>query len=260
MSAKDLNNITPTSWLGTSHINAALSLLRKKVDQLIIGGLFNVEYGCFAEFPPVNTPKWLQIIHNGMDHWVLAARGFFFDDNNDLASLEERPTVYIFDSLQHMKANPLVVACCASLLYTKEKELQISFMYNQRQNNGYDCGVFAIAFAMALIEGNNPCHMTFDTRQLRKHLKNCLKSGEMTSFPQQSHRGPTDRTICFSTNVEVFCTCRRPARFSRSKGMEKSEEMAECVDCNEWFHRDCVKIPANVFKTKHIQWRCPACV
>ncbi len=169
MSAKDLNNITPTSWLGTSHINAALSLLHKKVDQQNIGGLFNVEYGCFAEFPPVNKPKWLQIIHNGMDHWVLAAHGFVFDGNNDdLALIKQRQVVYIFNSLQHVKANPLVVAFCASLLYTKEKE-QISFMYNQRQTNGYDCGVFAVAFAIPLTEGHNPCHKTFDTRQLRKH-------------------------------------------------------------------------------------------
>lgn len=41
-----------------------------------IGGLFCVTIGGSLEFPKVDEEKWMQIIHTGKDHWVLAAKGF----------------------------------------------------------------------------------------------------------------------------------------------------------------------------------------
>ena len=135
---------------------------------------------------------------------IVAAHGFVFDEG----PVGKYPVVTIFDSLQTMKTNSLVVACCASLLFTQETKFEINFIKNQRQLNGYDCGVFAVAFAMSTIERQNPCNLTYNTRQIRNHLRNCLQLGEITLFPQISHmgNGPKDRNIGSSVNIEVFCS------------------------------------------------------
>ena len=41
----------------------------------------------------------------------------------------------------------------------------------QQQGNGYDCGVFAIAFAVSLVFGENPSQLVYNPAKLRNHLK-----------------------------------------------------------------------------------------
>ena len=53
----------------------------------------------------------------------------------------------------------------------------------QQQENGYDCGVFATAFATCLVSYVPPGTVEFDVAQLRKHLFQCLKAGKMKLFP-----------------------------------------------------------------------------
>ena len=45
----------------------------------------------------------------------------------------------------------------------------------QQQFGGPDCGLFAIAFAMALVNGQDPAALTFDQGVARKHLRLCLQ-------------------------------------------------------------------------------------
>lgn len=53
----------------------------------------------------------------------------------------------------------------------------------QQQLNGSDCGVFAVAFATCLVYGTNPQDFMFHIPQMRPHLLECLKDGEMRLFP-----------------------------------------------------------------------------
>ncbi len=45
----------------------------------------------------------------------------------------------------------------------------------QEQIGGLDCGLFAIAFAVVLINGQDPAALTFDQGAARKHLQLCLQ-------------------------------------------------------------------------------------
>ena len=62
-------------------------------------------------------------------------------------------------------------------------DLHIIYLKSQQQNNGFDCGVFAIANATALALGKNPVGLLFDMTKSREHLVKCLKNRKMEHFP-----------------------------------------------------------------------------
>ena len=49
----------------------------------------------------------------------------------------------------------------ANLLTTEELAINVLFMDVQMQSGGYDCGLFSIAFATALVFGKQPGHFLF---------------------------------------------------------------------------------------------------
>jgi len=53
----------------------------------------------------------------------------------------------------------------------------------QQQENGSDCGVFAIAFDTCLVYGCDPKEYTFNISRMRPHLIECLRTGTITLFP-----------------------------------------------------------------------------
>ena len=65
----------PDYCLRWSHINAAMNLLQCTFPEL--GGFFKVQHGGDLTFPKETEAKWIQIIHTGGFHWVVAAYGFF---------------------------------------------------------------------------------------------------------------------------------------------------------------------------------------
>ena len=49
-----------------------------------------------------------------------------------------------------------------------------------------DCGLYAIAFAMAIFNEMRPEELLFDEKHMRPHLKACLLDGQMRhAFPMQ---------------------------------------------------------------------------
>ena len=82
-------------------------------------------------------------------HWILLAKGFLDTDS-----------VLVFDSIEFTpQSQPHVVNCICRL--EKPIERAITFWSNscQRQGNNFDCGVYAIAFAVSLAFGDNPSHV-----------------------------------------------------------------------------------------------------
>ena len=60
------------------------------------------------------------------------------------------------------------------------------FILIQTQDNGSDCGLFAIAFAFELCKGDHEAlaqGRKFDTEKMRQHLVDCFENDEMQSFP-----------------------------------------------------------------------------
>ena len=111
------------------------------------------------------------------------------------------------------------------------------FLLLQKQTNMSDCGVFAIAFAMAICNRQRPELLCFDITKMRRHLYNCLEDGLMRHFPAShwQRRHETRTKI-----VKVFASqCR----------LQEEGKMICCDRCLEWYHTICeVNVPA-------IAWR-----
>ena len=63
----DDDRITNTSFLTSDQINAAQTILKKQFPE--IGGLFCPTLGASLDYPAVDSTKWLQILHDGDEHW-----------------------------------------------------------------------------------------------------------------------------------------------------------------------------------------------
>ena len=61
-----------------------------------------------------------------------------------------------------------------SILKHEGKFVKFHMITVQRQVGGTECGVFAIAFAVALSFGLNPTKLIFDQSKMRTHLITCL--------------------------------------------------------------------------------------
>ena len=53
----------------------------------------------------------------------------------------------------------------------------------QQQQNGFDCGVYAIVFMVPLVYKEDLTSIPFDEKQLQDHLYDCYKQGRLIPFP-----------------------------------------------------------------------------
>ncbi|KAK0073106.1 hypothetical protein PV325_010275, partial [Microctonus aethiopoides] len=53
----------------------------------------------------------------------------------------------------------------------------------QQQPNGYDCGVFFIAFAITLLHGLAPESVRYEHEKMRSHLLHMLTANRIEHFP-----------------------------------------------------------------------------
>ena len=97
----------------------------------------------------------------------------------------------------------------AALLATKHKIITLKHMDVQMQSGTYDCGLFAIAFATALVHNEHPGKFLFNQDSLRQHLMKCLELGEMTMFPVKRTRRNAGR-IKSKDIIEIHCSCQMP--------------------------------------------------
>lgn len=159
---------SPSGWLDCDIIQEAQVLLQKVNPG--IAGFQRPTLGPVRNFEIV-TSEFIQILHVGNSHWVC------------VSSIGCNPgDVKLFDSLFRNIVLSEVedqVKCLVGEEYFK----QINPVSVQQQNNGSDCGIFAIAFATCLAYGSAPEMTHFDTKQMRRHLLECLKSESMEIFP-----------------------------------------------------------------------------
>lgn len=88
--------------------------------------------------------------------------------------------VNLFDSLSHDIIEREVKEQVESSM--ADSNVEITSMPVQQQQNGSDCGIFAIAFSTCIVFDLDPRDMTFDIPRMRPHLSQCLKDGIITPF------------------------------------------------------------------------------
>lgn len=96
--------ITHSNYLNTGDINLAQVILKRL--HPTIGGLYCSTMGATLEFPPAQGDQWLQLIHNGSNHWVCVAKGFSQPNH-----------VLVYDSMPSTPwKNDHILSCMSSLL------------------------------------------------------------------------------------------------------------------------------------------------
>lgn len=153
----------------------------------------------------IEPGEFVQILHNGHGHWLtISTVG------------NEHPQVEVYDSA-YSCCPTICKAQIAALLSTSQPAIELRFMDVQMQAGGYDCGLFAIAFATAVVLGQHPGLFCFDQRKMRQHFKTCLEQGCITMFPLKKMR----RRIKVKTTepIPVFCHCRMPELTQTTNGL-----------------------------------------
>ena len=88
----------------------------------------------------------------------------------------------MYDSLYKTVSKDLV-HLIASMVYRPLSDLRMVMMDVEKQSNGSDCGVLAIAYAFDICSGSNPCVVRFDHSKIRQHLATCLENCQFSRFP-----------------------------------------------------------------------------
>ena len=65
-------------------------------------------------------------------------------------------------------------------------KIPVTFLKVQKPSDGYNCGLFAIAFAAELSNGTSPMDACFDIRKIRSHVITYLESKTTTPLPKAS--------------------------------------------------------------------------
>ena len=124
----------------------------------------------------------------------------------------------------------------------------MEFVEVQWQNGSDDCGVYAIAFAVALSLGKDPGTLTFAESDIRKHLFNMLNNKKLQLLPVIKNRKGV--RVTQGEPIQVYCSCRMP----------DVGEMIECSGCGEWYHMpSCKTADQDALNDTNIHWYCHCC-
>ena len=108
----------------------------------------------------------------------------------------------------------------------------------QQQGNGYDCRIFAIAFATDIAYNHKPEQRTYNQSVMRKHLLAQLENETMTPFLQQTERVKRGEEV--THRFPFYQKCRVPF-FEDDSKEGKGLFIAFCSVCENGTTRD-VKI------------------
>ena len=236
-------------WLTDSIIVAVQNLLKKHTEGKIVGWQSTQlckRKGMFKPLP-LGVP-FVQVINEGEKHWLSTS-----NVKSTTKSVYDG-TVKIYDSTWSQQSTPSLttIQSICSFLKSPAKRLLLEYVDIPRQENGSDCGVYALANATELAFGGNPQLCIWEVAKMRGHIISCLEKGYMTPFPKQGKRrvGLGGGRKVPSTTVALYCVCRMP---------DDGSKLIQCKRCLEWFHLSCVQLDSTKSYTR-VRWSCPDCI
>lgn len=223
-------------WLTSDTIDMASYLLAKEY-QDIDGFQSVLLYSAISHGGIVGTPqkKFVQILNICNSHWVTASN--VFCNKNQLC---------VYDSLRS-PLDPKTQQILSWLLRPQSDNFMVLQPAVQQQTNFSNCGVFAIAFAYAVCQGQPPELCLFTEGRLRAQLYGSLAKNSI-KFDMKTIESKVNVNIA-QTKVPVYCVCRTA---------HYHELMVQCFMCQEWYHPTCVEIPETVIGNDET-WLCQKC-
>ena len=157
---------------------------------------------------------FVQVLHLSGNHWV-AATSIGCESNR----------VKVYDSLYRELSNEHkehLYTSLAAMLQTSKRNMIIDWPSMVQQSGTADCGMFALAVAISLCNGDDPSTQAYDQRVMRAHLALCFECGVcVLSFPVK--KLSSNVTAKVEVTEELFCHCRMQYR--------KGQFMIECARC-----------------------------
>jgi hypothetical protein len=163
-----IQNILSGEWLTDREIFWGLFLLRNQYGH--VGGLEDtVVMAAGKSLNPAIQALNVYILHTEGNHWVTVCLG------------DACVGIWVYDSL----ACGRVAEDIKKQIEHVTNEDQFCLAPTQQQTNSQDCGLFAIAFAVDLVEGFNPCGIQYDESLMREHLASCIRAEHILPFPRR---------------------------------------------------------------------------
>ena len=202
--------------LTDAHITTSMDILSKNHPIMVQPPSVFLANG--YDYCPFET---IQIAHNSALHWVL------------LSSM--KGVVSIYDSLQ-MKPTESLLLQIKQLFSPDDALPAIKEMSCRKQLGGADCGVFAIAYAVDILEGNNPERIRYEQTKMRKHLVECLEAGKFTPFPRYRNtddevQSPSRTRHQSQSQGDSWIT---PKRYNLRSQSRKGEDIPTVVTSNQY--------------------------
>ena len=157
----------------------------------------------------VHGGEFVQILHTRTVHWITISNVGC-----------RQGTINYFDSL-YRKVSSQSLKQIACIMFVNN-EITIDVIPVQMQQNGTDCGLFAIAFATSILHGEHPAIVKYD--QMRSHFVKCIKAGRIENFPKRE--GAVRRGRQEVLKIPISCSCRLPITPD-----EKSDNTIDCCPC-----------------------------
>lgn len=224
-------------WFTSEHINMAMYYMANKFEH--IDGFFDSEIiSCVRRNSSIEYPtsKFVQIINVKKSHWITISNLRCSDSHID-----------VYDSMRssYQDRDKFLMWYLGRSFCTKSLTLLQHDV--QQQSNAYDCGPYAIAFALTLCLGIDPSMCSYDEEGLRSGIRQIFASEELIPLQSGHRRSGLPRTI----DVEIYCICQVAYQG------DGTANMVDCDMCGRWYHDDCVQAPKSSLRQT---WHCHDCI
>ena len=71
-----------------------------------------------------------------------------------------------------------------SLLFVQVPNMMVTVLPVKKQQDNHNCGHFAVAFDIEILDSKSQIDAVFHVPQLRNQLTHCLESGALAPFPK----------------------------------------------------------------------------
>ena len=158
-------------WLNDNLIDAAQKLICQVTGKIeCYQSALNSQKKSVPYYPVGN--EHLQLLHDGANHWLLSCN--FNGGVHVLGSLRTNLSVVTKRWLKALY-KPLL---------DDNRKLVVTFFPVNNQNDGFNCRLYAIAFAADIINGLFPMDSQYDVNKMRQHLIKCLENERLDAFPK----------------------------------------------------------------------------
>ena len=163
LTMEDQKVITDGQKLTDTHINFAQRLIHRQYNHLNGLRLTLLQDKQVDE----RRKNYVQILHVQQNHWIVLASldGKVLNVYNSLYTALDKHTVQVIQR---------TYGC---------SPCNIKVIPVQKQIGGTDCGLFAIAFSIALACSRDPSNEAYDQSRMREHILKCFSSQKIKPFP-----------------------------------------------------------------------------